>query len=234
MFERGKRMESVDATLIEILKRVIKRLPIILLCMVVGGGMAVYQHQHYAKTTYTAHATLMAICNNDVDMLKQGYNNVSLAKELMPTYIQILCTDEFMNKIIEETGVDYTSEEIQGMIGTSTVENTSIFKIYVTGENEEDTMAILNAIISQGPQAVYDVLKEGYFQKIDASTLPLYSYREGMTRPLLIGVSIGAVIPCCIIIALALLDTSIRNEQQIELYYHLKVLGSIPNIKAKK
>lgn len=175
----------------------------------------------------------MAICNEDPESLRAGYNNVVLAKELLPSYLQIIRTDEFLNKVIEKTGLDYSTSELKGMISTGTVEDTSFFKIYITSDNEEDAMAILDAIIAEGPQHIYDVLKQGYFQKIDGSTLPLHPETPGKTRPILIGMIIGGVIPIFIVILLALLDTSIRNEQQIECYYHLNVVGSIPKIRDK-
>ena len=226
-------MENIDATLIEIVKRVLKATPIVILCVVLGGGLAYYNYQNSVRPTYTARATLMAICNGDTESLRQGYNNVSLAKDLLPSYLQILRTDEFLNKIIETTGLDYSTSEIKGMMSTSTVENTSFFKVYITSESEEDAMTILDAIVAEGPQHVYDVLKQGYFQKIDGSALPLHPEKPGKTRPILVGMIIGGVIPICIVILIALLDTSIRNEQQIERYYHLSVVGSIPTINGR-
>lgn len=227
-------MESIDASLLEIIKRVWKTIPIIVLSMLLGGGLAYWHYQSSVETTYTANATLMAVCNGNPEALRQGFNDVSLAKELLPSYLQILRTDEFINKVIDTTHVDYTASEIKGMLHASIVENTSFFKIYITSSKEEDAAKVLDAIINEGPQHVYDVLKQGYFQKIDSSSLPLKPQKPGMLRPLLVGIIMGGALPFCIIVGLALLDTSIRNEQQIERYYHLNVLGDIPKISGRK
>lgn len=226
-------MEKVEASLVELIKRMIRGIPLFIICGILGASINYLYHKKTAVTYYTAQTTLFAICNAENSALQAGINNITLSSQLMPTFFQIIRTDDFLVKVIEEAKVDYTTSEVRQMLLTSSVENTPIFRLYVTCTREEDALAIRDAIIKQGPQQIYNVVKLGYFKEIDRSPAPLKPERQSLQKPFLIGGIVGACIPMLIVMMIILLDTTVRNEEQLEYYHQLKILASIPSIKYK-
>lgn len=227
-------MENIEATLWEMINKIIKFMPIILICALLGGGFNYIRYQRNVKTFYTANATLYAIANGDTESLNMGINNLTLSKDLLPSYYQVLRTDQLIEKVIKETEVDYSIDQIRDMIGTGGINGTSFFKMSITCENEEDALNILKAFIKIGPQEIYDVIKIGYFQQIDISSLPLEARRESYKTTILLGTVIGGAIPLLISIILILIDGRVHSETEIKRYYNLSTLGNIPNIKYRR
>lgn len=222
-------MNNIDNTLLDIINKVWTKLPIIIICAIIGLILG-NKYTDQIKPSYTAKVTFMAVSNNDVEKLSKGINNISIAQGLISTYIEILRTDDVLEKVAEATGLDYTAGEIRGMMRTSTSKDTPIFGLSITGSKAEDTIKIVNTIAEIAPQEIFNVLRVGYIQILDEAKVALPSTNTNRLMNLVMGMVVGAGIPTAIILLLILLDTRIYNEKDLESYYDLPVLTSIPNL----
>lgn len=227
-------MENIEISLFDIVFRVLKRWYIIVLCAVLCAGVMYKYVSTHTSTSYTAMATLYAISNDDTEMLTKGISNIGQAQEIVNTYTQMMKTDRVLNKIIETAGLDYTANDLRGMIGTFTTKGSPFITLTVTCSNEEDALTIINTMIDVAPQEIYDVLRVGYFEAIDTPTAPLTPYVASPWKKVLIGGVGGGIIPFVIILLYAIFDTKIRNINNLVNAYDLTILGTIPTIQNGK
>lgn len=227
-------MERIEVAFFDIVKKILIKLPIILLCAILGGGAAYAYVNTHRHITYTATVTLYAICNTDASELQNGINDITLANQIIPTYIEVLHTETMLQKVAEKINLRYKPKQINNMMGASQAGKTPFFYVYVTCENAEDAMNIANAIAEIAPQCIYDVLRIGYVQTIDPAMLPMYPDASNDKLKVLIGVATGGIIPVLIILILSILDTKIYREYDLKAYYEYPILGQIPNIKVYK
>lgn len=227
-------MKNIEVEIITTIQRVLKKFYLILICAIICGGIT-YQYANTHRTyTYTARLTLYAVSNADPSGLKNGVNNFNLSKEMISSYIQVMRTDQFLKKIIDQTGLSYSMDDLRNMMSASAIDRTPFFNLWITCSNEDDAILIANAISEVAPQYIFDVLRVGYIETIDPAEKPLTAITNSCKMKVLGGGMIGAMIPIIIIVIISLLDTKIRTEHDIKDYYDYPILGSIPKIKTKK
>ena len=140
---------EIEISLKEILMMLLRRWWIILLTSVVCAvGVFVYS---YVNTKQTYRATAMMYVNNaDISIGASKLNitasDITAAQSLVETYCVILNTRGTLERVIEESEVDYTYEQLRSMISAGSVNETEIFSISVTSTNAEEAKAIANTI----------------------------------------------------------------------------------------
>ncbi len=208
---------------------------IILVAMIGAAGMGGYAYTiSYAE--YLAKVSFYVVSNPSY--LSEASVNVnssefSMAKNLVPSYMLILKSNTVLNKVIENLGLSYTIENIQQMISSSSVDNTSVFYVYVLCDNPYESMEIANAIAEIAPEEISRIVKSGGIEVIDYATLPTSPYNStNLVKYVIVGFVLGFILALMISLLFGLLDTTIRNKNELEKVFTIPIIGDVPIIKS--
>jgi succinoglycan biosynthesis transport protein ExoP len=117
---------------------------LIALCALLGGGAA-YAYSRQEIAMYKATTTLMVLQGSTTNDLASIY----YSERVTPTYIQMIRGRPVMEAVIEQIGLDYTPEQLAGMIETGTVAETGLIRISVTDANPSLAAQIANAVADE-------------------------------------------------------------------------------------
>ena len=213
-----------------------KKMAYILLLGVLGGvAGGVYV---YLGSSILYRADVSFYVYSDPDYVYDSSVNISnseftQAKNLVQSYILILKSSTVLEKVLEETGMECTTETLAGMIATSVVENTSVFYVYVYDSDPYRAMELANAIGRVAPKEIGRIVKSGGIEVIDYATLPGVPYSSANLLKYACGGFAASFGAAGILFLLAgLMDTTIRRRYELKLVFRIPVLGDIPLIGA--
>lgn len=190
-------------------------------------------YANYTRTsTYLAQISFYVYSNPDYitdSNININGSDLSQARNLVPSYMQILRSQTFLNKLQEETGLPYSAEYIRSNISASSIEDTAVFVVSVFNPNPTDAMNIANAIGNLAPNEVTRIVKSGGIEVLDQAELPTVPYQStSVIKLILFGGLGGFALSVFLFLLRGLLDTTVRKKHEIKDIFTIPILGDVP------
>lgn len=202
--------------------------------VLMGGYASITQ-----TSTYQAQISFYVYSNPDY-VTDTGVNlsssDITQANNLLASYMQILNSSTFLNKVREATGLEnYTVRDLQKRIKASSVSNTAVFKVSVLDGNPMNAMAIANAIGELAPAEIISIVKSGGIEVLDEAELPTEPYAStSVFMYAILGAAAGFILVAAWCVIRGLMNTTIRRKYEIEDMFTIPILGTVPLQVAKK
>ena len=206
---------------------------IVLISILFALAMGVYANYTYSST-YLAQISFYVYSNPEYitdPTVNINGSELSQAKNLVPSYMQILRSRTFLDKLKEETGLPYSIEYIRSNISAASVDNTAVFIVNVYNSNPIDAMNIANAIGSLAPNEITRIVKSGGIEVLDQAELPRIPYQStSVTKLAIYGGLGGFALSFLLFLFRGLLDTTVRKKNEIVDIFTIPILGDVPRI----
>lgn len=124
----------------------------------------------------------------------------------------------------------YSNQTLRGMISANALNSTEILEVKVTSKDPEEAAEIANTLAKLAPPEIIRVVQAGGVELIDEAVVNVNPVAPNIQLNTVIGALLGAVLACLGILILAMLDTRIKSEEDLQRQYELPVLGVIPDI----
>jgi capsular exopolysaccharide synthesis family protein len=192
-------------------------------------------YANYTRTsTYVAQISFYVYSNPDYitdSSININSSDLSQARNLVPSYMQILRSKTFLKKLLEETGLPYSVEYIRNNISSSSVDDTAVFIVSVSNPNPEDAKNIANAIGNLAPNEITRIIKSGGVEVLDEAELPTVPYlSNSVIKMVLIGGIGGFAFAAFLFLLFGLLDTTLRKKHEINDIFTIPILGDVPEL----
>ena len=213
----------------------VKLIYIILFALI--GGVAGGVYASYTGTSlYRAQITFYVYTKPDYitdSSVNIGVSEITQAKNLITSYMQILESRTFLEKVNEKTGLNYPIEYLQGAIGASSITNTAAFIVSVFDYNPVNAMNIANAIGELAPDEIIRIVKSGGIEVLDDALLPTAPYSStSVMKYIILGAGGAGVLSACVFLLISLLNTTVRRKYEIEDLFTIPILGDVPQMEA--
>lgn len=227
--KNNKDQDFIEIDLGQIFKAMAKKLWLIIVSILICASIAFGYTYKFIKPQYQA-STYMYVNNSSLSI---GSTSISLsdltaAQGLVSTYLVILDTRNTLNEVIKEAHLDYTYEELKGMISAEAVKSTEIFSITVTDNDPKEATLIANTIAKVLPSKIATVVDGSSVRVVDKAVVPIEKSSPSYARNTAIGIAIGLLISIIFIIIKELSDDRIHSENELIQYYDYPVLAVIP------
>ncbi len=204
---------------------------IIVAATIASGLFALVANVFFVTPMYTSQAVLYV---NNMAERKSAVvtsNDVMVSKELVSTCIVILNSRTVLDKVAQESGLDYTAGQLKSMISAGAVSSTEIFRVQVRNSDPLKAKKIADAILKVAPGEIKRVINGGSVSVIDYATTPLAPSSPNVPKNTLIGAFFGAVLAVFLIIVVNLFDTRIKSEYDLVENFELPIIGVVPAFK---
>lgn len=227
----------MEIDLLKIALALVKRVWIIIICAILGGGVAFSLSYIFVEPTYKA-KTQLYVNNNGLSVGNTSFNistsALSAAQELVNTYIVILKTRTTLNEVIDYAGVDMRPEELKGMITASAVNSTEIFEVTVETTDPALSEVLANSVAKVLPNRIAEIVDGSSVRIVDYAILPTGRSSPSYSRVTMIGMVVGIMLSAGLIVLRELLDRVIRDESYLSQTYNIPILASIPDAESHK
>lgn len=222
--------DEIEIDLLHIIKVLWHKIWIIAICMIVVAAIAFSYAFFFVTPQYKANA-MMYVNNSSISLGASSFtiSELNAAKSLLDVYLIILQSRTTLEDVIEQADLDYSYSELASMVTASSVNSTEVFKIVVTSKNPEEAKLIADTIVEILPDRIADIVDGSSVRVVDHAVVPVSRSSPSYTKYAMIGLILGFIISCGVIIVIDLLDTSIRSEEYLYQKYGMPVLAVIPD-----
>lgn len=220
----------MDFSLKEIVTLLIKRFVLIAACAFSGLILFYMVSSFIIQPSYTASVQLY-VNPNDKEASSANLSELDYAQRVVSTYINFLQTKVFYKQVMEESGLDYTLEEIRSMTRIYVVNNTEIFEINVTTHSPEDSYRLVSVMQDIVPGLIKNIKNTTEITVVDPAVLPVSPSGPNTIRNSLIGGVLGFALSVAAVFVWEIIDINVKNQEDLTKRYSLPVLGNIPNFE---
>ena len=224
-------MREEEISLGYIFSAILRKLWIIILSLILGAVLLFGYSKLFVAPTYTTNV-YMTILNIKQDEIKDYMMSTSIieaSKALAKSVVEIIPNSPVYSEIAESLGVSEST--VASAVSIRNNEETFVIRINVTTSNKQLTSDIAAKLAEYLPP---------YMREINMGSVGLVnnprepSVADSWKRYSLIGAVAGAFVSVGFILLFALLDRTVKHEEDLANYVEYPVLSEIPSLCGKK
>ncbi len=230
-----KNNQETEIDLLEIFFLLLGHLPLIIFTALAFALLVNLGGELLTTPTYVSTSKLYVLPRTGGNA--DSVTSAELQSGLMLTqdYQQLVKTREIAQMVIAEldlrdaTGEFVSADSILQKVSVSSESNTRVITIRVSDPDPYVAHDINESLLSIAANQIRTITTSEAVNVADKASMPTSPSGTGMSRRLMIGALIGAVLAAAGLILSNLLNDTIRTSEDIERYLGLSTLGQIPD-----
>lgn len=175
------------------------------------------------KPLYKSYTTVILGSNNQT--ITQ--NDVTLNKNLVDTYAEIVKSRRVLDQVINELNLDIAYEKLSSKVSVNSVNNTEMIKISVSDEDSIKAKNIANVTANYFKKEVMSLYNMDNVNILDEAIAMDAPYNINIPKQIVIYFMIGLIVASGIVFIAFYFDRTIKSVEQIEQKIKLPILGSV-------
>ena len=152
-------------------------------------------------------------------------SDVQLSTQLTKDYQILVTSAPVMNQVIKELKLDMKASELASTISVDTPSDTRVLQITVTSDDPQRAKVIADKVAEVSSEKICDIMKIEQVNVIEEGSISAVDTVQKWT---LIGLALGIVLSCAVIIVRSMLDDTVKTTEDVEKYFNLSTLAVIP------
>lgn len=157
--------------------------------------------------------------------------DITINNQLVSTYSEIIKSKKIMKNVIEKLALTIDEDQLSKKITVSSIKDTQVLKITVSDENSETARNIATELANAFIEEVKSIYNISNINIIDQAELNEEPCNINHIKDLVIFEILGVFFSCGIVLVIYLIDTTIKDEKDVETELGLPALGMIPLYK---
>ena len=232
-------MNEQEIDLIELFKKMVKHLPLIILLSIIVGAASFAASKFLITPKYDSNATMIVSSskqNTDPNNPQAAVelSQINANKALISTYSEIVKSKGIADRVIVNLGLDMDYEVFSKKVSIEPVKDTQIISVKVVDTIPERAQDIANETANIFKSSIGDIMNVDNVQILDGASLPEEPSSPNIARNTAIGIMLGFILGIAIVMIKELTDTRIKSSEDITAEFDIPVLGLIPDRKKFK
>lgn len=211
-------------------KAVRKQAWLVVLCAVLAGALFFTYTFCFVAPQYQANVTIYVNNGTNNNSGSISSTDLAVALRLVTTYVNILKSDTVLEKVIENAGLELSARDVRAMVTAEPVEETEMFMVKVTAPDPYQAAKIANSIAAVAPAEIATIIDGSAAKIIDYAKVPQERHSPSYTINTIIGVLVGALLAMVYVILREVLDTHVKDEEDLAKISAIPVIGLIPEM----
>lgn len=230
MRERAKGQQAEQQIdLLELLMIYLRKWWLIVLCGILTAGITLLYTYFCITPLYRAGVSIYVNNVRSGEYIENvTSSDLSTSKMLVSTYVNIISSNTVLEKVIADAGLDYTPDQLRGMLSASQVDETEIFRVYITHPDPNEAARIANAVADIAPAEIEEFVEGSSCKIIDYAQVSQGRISPSYSRNTLLGGVVGAFAVVGVLTLLHFMDVRLKSEEDLENLFDIPVLGQIP------
>lgn len=184
------------------------------------------------KPKYKSYTTILLTKEADSNTITS--NDITLNKNLVDTYREIIKSKKVISKVIDNLSLNYSVVELSKNVTVESINETEIIKVSVVDDDPKLSMVIANEIANVFNAEIVKLYNIQNIGVVDVAEMPNLPYNVNLLKQLVLSGLIGIVLGFGIVFVMYYFDTSVKTTEEIEKKLGLPVIGVIPTVGGRK
>lgn len=224
--------DMIEIDLKDLIIYLLQRWWILLLCTVIGAGLAL-TYTIFAITPQYQSTTSIYILNKQ-NSGTVTTSDLSVSTQLTKDYAKLIKSRTALENVLESLNLTGTYSALSRKVTVSILSDTRILEISVKDPDPELARELADEVRNQGAERIRQVMDVEAVNVVDVANLPTAPVSPNTKKNTLLGGLIGLILCGMVFVVGYLLDDSIKNAEDVEKYLGLSTLALIPVIGAEE
>lgn len=175
---------------------------------------------------YTASTRVIILNRSDETGIV--YSDLQLSSMMLSDYTALITGQNVTKEVIAQLGLEESPEDLTKMITVTSPENTRIVQINVTDEDPYRAANIANCVRAIASTQIKELMDVDAVNMVYEADVPIKPSAPSTMMNTVLAAAVGLVVSVTILIFAYMWDDTIRNEEDVERYLGLSVMGVIP------
>ena len=204
--------------------RILQIILIVLIFIVIG---ILYSYL-YVTPKYKAYTTLLLATSTE-NSETITTSDISLNNNLVSTYGELIKSKTVLGEVINNLGIKKSESSLESDVSVSQRKSTQVIEIDVVDSDPYQAKIIANEVAKVFAKKVEEIYKINNIHVVDKAEEPTIPYNINHMKDIAMFAFIGLVAACAYVLIANMLDTTVKNKEDVEKKLGLTVLVSIPN-----
>ncbi len=198
----------------------------IIICMVIGGTIAFGYTKLFVDPTYLASSKIYVVSasNNSVINL----SDLQVGSQLTQDYQELLLSRPILQDVIKNLNLEMDYKELEKTISITNTSGTRILAINVTTTNAQTSADIANEMAKQATVYLPKIMETESPNIVESAVAPSKMANPSYSKNTIIGMLLGMVAICGVLIIKYVANDTVVTAEDVERYFGVMPLGSIP------
>ena len=192
---------------------------LIVITGILFGMFSIFYNSFFVAPKYSS-SVLLYVNNKSLSLgqidVSMSASDLSASQSLIDTYIVILNSRETLEEVAELAGVEYSYEQIKGMVTTAKKEGTEIFEVIVTTEDPYEAQHIAACISEILPDRIEEIIDGSSMRIVDEAVVNTSKVAPSITRSAIKAFAIGVLIMILAVSVWAIVDPLRATVQNLK------------------
>lgn len=227
-------MNEQEIDLIELSKKIVKHLPMIIIFSIILGAASFLLSKFVITPKYDSNTTMIVSNSNQNNDPNNPQTNVELGqiqanKALISTYSEIVKSKGIAERVINNLGLDMDYEEFSSKVSIEPVKDTQIISVKVVDTIPERAMDIANETANIFKSSIGEIMNVDNVQILDGAILPEEASSPNIKKNTAIGIILGFVLGIAVVLFKEIADSSVKSSEEVTEYFDIPVIGIVPD-----
>ncbi len=220
---RQYRRDEID--LLELLAAFRRRLWLIILAAVIGGGIAGAFSKFVLIPQYTSTAMVYVLSK---ETTLTSLADLQIGSQLTKDYKVIVTSRPVLEEVIERLNLDMSYRELRNKLTIGNPTDTRILSLSVVDPDPQLAKRIVDQVAETSSDYIGDIMEMVPPKIIETGEVPQNRTSPNNSKNALMGAMVGVMAVCGVITVEMLLNDTIQTEEDAARYIGVTVLASVP------
>lgn len=223
-------MNSVEISIQDIFWSLKKYIAWIVAATLIGALAAYCITQFFITPVYSTRVSFCVFAK-ERDASELTTSELTADATIANTYSILLTSEPVRMAVSEAMGGRVSAGTISGMLSTSRPTNSQVIYVTVKSTDPQLAVEVANTLLEEAPEKLSDIVRGGEMTAVD-SARSAAKISPNLSTNVTYGFLLGLLLSCAVVIVIAMLDTTIWREEDLERTFDIPILGSIPSMSA--
>ena len=214
--------DEVEIDLLEIFYALKKKILLVLMVALVGGCIAAAYTQFLMTPIYSSTSSILVLSK---ETTLTSLADLQLGASLTSDYTVLITSTPVMEQVISDLDLDMTAEQLKGSVSINNPTDTRILEITVNNTDSKMAKKIVDEIANVSSSYIGDKMEVIPPKIATVRTSP------SVKKNAALGFLLGFLACAAIVVVYAVMDDTIKTEEDIEKYLGVSVLAKVPDRK---
>ena len=221
-----KLQDTID--LLELFYVLKKKILLILMAALIGGCVAGVYTQFFMTPVYSSMSSILVLSK---ETTLTSLADLQLGASLTSDYTVLIKSTPVLEQVIENLNLDTTVEELKNQISINNPTDTRILEITVQDTDAAMAKKVVDEIANVSSDYIGDKMEVVPPKVIEVGKIATVRTSPSVKKNIMLGFLLGFVACAGIIVVYAVMDDTIKTEEDIEKYLGVSVLAKVPDRK---
>ena len=217
--------DEVEIDLLEIFYALKKKILLVLMVALVGGCIAAAYTQFLMTPIYSSTSSILVLSK---ETTLTSLADLQLGASLTSDYTVLITSTPVMEQVISDLDLDMTAEQLKESVSINNPTDTRILEITVNNTDSKMAKKIVDEIANVSSSYIGDKMEVIPPKIIEVGKIATVRTSPSVKKNAALGFLLGFLACAAIVVVYAVMDDTIKTEDDIEKYLGMTTLAVLP------